>query len=99
MPSSQILEIPARAEFDFVNDLITSGDLFNNDTGSVRGTDAGLGNTPINAQDSVPDATGAPTSNYKYMRMIIQTQSLLRMVRLQNFQHNWNLKFWWIKYL
>ena len=56
---------PSTGGIDFVNDLITSGDLFNNDTGSVRGTDAGLGNTPINAQDSVPDATGAPTSNYK----------------------------------
>ena len=56
---------PSTGGIDFVNDLITSGDLFNNDTGSVRGTDAGLGNTPINEQDSVPDATGAPTSNYK----------------------------------
>ena len=56
---------PSTGGIDFVNDLITSGDLFNNDTGSVRGTDAGLGNTPINEQDSVPDATGTPTSNYK----------------------------------
>ena len=50
---------------NFVKGLITSGELFNSDTGSVRGTDARLGNTPINEQDSVPDATGAPTSNYK----------------------------------
>jgi flagellin len=55
---------PSTGGIDFVNNLITSGDLFNNDTGSIRGTDAGLGSTPINEQDSVPDATGAPASKY-----------------------------------
>ena len=50
---------------NFVKGLITSGDLFNSDTGSVQGTDARLGNVAVNEQDSVPDATGDPDSKYK----------------------------------
>ena len=50
---------------NFVKGLVTSGKLFNDDTGSIRGSDAlGLDGI-VNEQDSVPDATGAPTSNYK----------------------------------
>ena len=50
---------------DFVKGLITSGKLFNEDTGSVQGTDARMGDTALNEQDSVPDATGDPASKYK----------------------------------
>ena len=50
---------------NFVKGLITSGDLFNSDTGSVQGTDARLGTVAVNEQDSVPDATGDPASKYK----------------------------------
>ena len=50
---------------NFVKGLITSGDLFNSDTGSVQGTDARLGTVAVNEQDFVPDATGDPTRKYK----------------------------------
>ena len=50
---------------NFVKGLITSGDLFNSDTGSVRGTDARMGSVALNEQDTVPDATGDPASKYK----------------------------------
>ena len=48
----------------FVKDLVTTGKLFNEDTGSIRGADA-LGSAGvINEQDSVPDATGDPIGKY-----------------------------------
>ena len=49
---------------NFVKGLVTSGKLFNDDTGSIRGSDAlGLDGI-VNEQDSVPDATGDPASKY-----------------------------------
>jgi flagellin len=49
---------------NFVKGLVTSGKLFNDDTGSIRGSDALGPDGIVNEQDSVPDATGAPASKY-----------------------------------
>jgi len=49
---------------NFVKGLVTSGKLFNDDTGSIRGSDALGMDGIVNEQDSVPDATGDPASKY-----------------------------------
>ena len=48
----------------FVKDLVTTGKLFNDDTGSIRGSDALGPDGIVNEQDSVPDATGDPIGKY-----------------------------------
>ena len=48
----------------FVEELIDTGKLLNNDTGSIAGIDAFQGSSILNAFDVIPDAFGEPTASF-----------------------------------
>ena len=49
---------------NFVEELIDTGKLLNNDTGSIAGIDAFQGSSILNAFDVIPDAFGEPTASF-----------------------------------